>query len=64
MLLVPLIMLANSLLLLIALRANSIKDAQTYTQLTTLLPTISGIYCCWPIKHSLTVPVSRWVMGR
>lgn len=44
LLLVPLILMANALLLFIALRAGSLKDAQTYTQLVTLLPTATGLY--------------------
>lgn len=43
-LLVPLVALANSLLLFISLRARSLKDSQTYTQLVTLLPTATGLY--------------------
>lgn len=42
--LLPLILLANSLLLCIAFRARSLKDSQTYTQLMTLLPTATGLY--------------------
>jgi sodium transport system permease protein len=44
LLLVPLVALANSLLLFISLRARSFKDSQTYTQLVTLLPTATGLY--------------------
>ncbi|WP_053980737.1 ABC transporter permease [Marinagarivorans algicola] len=43
-LLLPLILMANSLLLFISLRARSLKDSQTYTQLVTLLPTATGLY--------------------
>lgn len=42
--LTPLVVLANSLLLFISLQARSLKDAQTYTQLVTLLPTATGLY--------------------
>lgn len=42
--LLPLVLLANSLLLCIAFRARSLKDSQTYTQLMTLLPTATGLY--------------------
>ena len=40
----PLIIFANSLLIFISLQARSLKDAQTYTQLVTLLPTATGLY--------------------
>ena len=44
LLLIPLIFLSNALLLFISLTARSLKDAQIYTQLMTLLPTATGMY--------------------
>ena len=43
-LLVPLLVLASSLLLFVSLKSRSLKDSQTYTQLLTIMPTLTGLY--------------------
>lgn len=63
LLLLPLVIMANSLLLFISLRARSLKDSQTYTQLVTLLPTATGLYVLLASKKTTLVTASIPLLG-
>ncbi len=63
LLLIPLIFLSNALLLFLSLKARSLKDAQIYTQLVTLLPTATGMYVLLAGEKTQTVTASIPLLG-